>query len=441
MGKIIIGNSGSGGGASSDECTATKAMVLKGYKAVTADSGDEAMPGELELTGNAVEAYVLKGNTFYSTDPKTKRTGTMDVQSILSFSAAPYSSTQITFTWKNPAKGAFSGVIIVGKTGSYPTSITDGTRYYKGSGNNQSANGMSSVTMAGFSSGNTYYFRAFSYAIKNGAEWVHPTSFTAQAVTTKGQQVFTSSAAWTVPVGVRSIDVFIVGAGGSTYGRNNKYSGIIQSGAGGYTTTVKNIAVTPGQVFSVVVGAPDSAPDGNSSAGTPGVISYTYQRGESSRSSGGEIRTYTGYTRTSGSSSFGSYTALGGACGTSTGGAGRPGGSGSGSCMNHGSGLQYSSLQPGGTDGGDGGTTNWARWASSGDESDKYYYYSGGKGQGTTTKAFGEANGTLYASGGKNSGGTNADPNTGNGANGHTGQTSSKVVLGGSGIVIVRWGY
>lgn len=93
----------------------------------------------------------------------------------------------------------------------------------------------------------------------------------------------------------------------------------------------------------------------------------------------------------------------------------------------------------------------------------------GGAGQGTTTRAFGEPNGTLYAGGGggswspsghtgavgqggaggggrgrnnDNSGnidGTNGTPNTGGGSGGFSGAKVNG--QGGSGIVIVRWGY
>lgn len=42
----------------------------------------------------------------------------------------------------------------------------------------------STVTLSSFSSGLTYYFRVFSYATKNNAEWVHGTSLTASAATT-----------------------------------------------------------------------------------------------------------------------------------------------------------------------------------------------------------------------------------------------------------------
>ncbi len=41
---------------------------------------DDPAAGTLELTGDATDAYVYPGKTYYSTDPKMKRTGTMPVQ-------------------------------------------------------------------------------------------------------------------------------------------------------------------------------------------------------------------------------------------------------------------------------------------------------------------------------------------------------------------------
>lgn len=45
MGKVIIAGGG-GSGAGSDECTASKSEVLKGYKAITSDSDDEVVEGD-----------------------------------------------------------------------------------------------------------------------------------------------------------------------------------------------------------------------------------------------------------------------------------------------------------------------------------------------------------------------------------------------------------
>ena len=77
MAKAII-MGGGGGGTTSDELTAKREDVLKGKTAVTSDSNDEAGMGTLELTGNAAAGNVKKGETFYTTDPKSKQTGTLE---------------------------------------------------------------------------------------------------------------------------------------------------------------------------------------------------------------------------------------------------------------------------------------------------------------------------------------------------------------------------
>mgnify|MGYP001097199093 FL=1 len=63
---------GSGGGTGSDECTAKLDHVLAGETAVTSDSNDE--PG----------------------------TGRMTVNSVLSFSVAPYSGRRVLVKWQVP---------------------------------------------------------------------------------------------------------------------------------------------------------------------------------------------------------------------------------------------------------------------------------------------------------------------------------------------------
>ena len=84
MGKVWIPGGGSGAGSGSDECTASKSEVLKGYSAVTSDSDDEPVQGTLELTGDASDGQVLSGKTYYNTDPKKKRTGSMANQGAIS---------------------------------------------------------------------------------------------------------------------------------------------------------------------------------------------------------------------------------------------------------------------------------------------------------------------------------------------------------------------
>lgn len=76
MGNILMTGSG-GGGAGSDDCTATAAELLKGYTGILKGSDDEPVPGTLELTGNAQAGHVLNGETFYTNNAKSKQTGTM----------------------------------------------------------------------------------------------------------------------------------------------------------------------------------------------------------------------------------------------------------------------------------------------------------------------------------------------------------------------------
>lgn len=84
MGKLWIPGGGSGAGSGSDECTASKSEVLKGYSAVTSDSDDEPVQGTLELTADANDGQVLSGKTFYNTNPRNKRTGSMANQGAVS---------------------------------------------------------------------------------------------------------------------------------------------------------------------------------------------------------------------------------------------------------------------------------------------------------------------------------------------------------------------
>lgn len=481
MGNSMVLKTG-GGGIDPDVLTASAGDVLKG-KTAGVNGSDEPATGTLELTGNSGAGDVLTGKTFYTTNPKTKQTGTManrgavnqalnaggsytipagyhngsgrvtanslssqtsgtataayirsgytawvngnkltgsmTVSSILSFSVAAYSTNQMTATWKNPAKGPYSGVIIRYKTGSYPTSVADGTQGYKGTGNNSAANGVSTVTIGGLSQGTTYYFRVWAYVTTSVGE-IYSGYLSATGMTKpKGMQTFISSGTFTVPTGVTSVQVFCVGGGGSGGNGGNGGANKGAGGGGGYTKTGV-YTVTAGSKIAITVGA------GGVNAGSGG------------------------------SSSFGTYvSANGGNCsGESV--LGSTGGSGGGG----GGTWNYTIPGYGGSDG------NAGRGAGK-----KGEYYNGASGQGSTTRAFGESSGTLYAGGGgggdygSGSGGTGG---AGGGGNGGTGISSSSAAKdgtantggggakypsgdyegprpynakGGSGIVIIRWGY
>ena len=156
---------GGAGGTGSDECTARLADIPKGLKAVAADSNDEAGVGTMALTGNAQAGHVLAGETFYTNNYKTKLTGTMTVNSLLSFSVAAYSGRRVLAKWQNPNQAAgkpFSGVIIRYSTSGYP-GTTGGTQIYKGAGNNTTAGAWSQTYLDMPALNTTYYFSCYPY--------------------------------------------------------------------------------------------------------------------------------------------------------------------------------------------------------------------------------------------------------------------------------------
>lgn len=187
------------------------------------------------------------------------------------------------------------------------------------------------------------------------------------------------------------IDVFCVGGGGGGYGIKDSYN--VWSGAGGgggYTKTKKNVSVTKDEEYKIVVGAGGSG-------------SY-----DSNSVDGGKTTAF-GVTAAGGKGTVETQSAA-------TGGSGGSGGAGA-------AGIKNGSMGYGGEDGEDGTTTNSP--------------YTGGSGQGTTTREFGEEDGNLYASGGDSvsANGESGGANTGDGGSGSRNTAGGD---GGSGIVVIR---
>lgn len=176
----------------------------------------------------------------------------------------------------------------------------------------------------------------------------------------------------------KGIDVFLVGGGGGC-GNASGVSDFLGAGGGGYTKTTRQITVQAGVEYPIVIGAGSTKPNSSSTQTRGGTTSAfnTYIEGG-----------YSGKAMSGGD---------GGSGGASTNGA------------------------TGGTDGGDGSVGNAGGQA--------------GKGQGTTTREFGETSGDLYASGGYWDSRNGAD-NTGNGGGGVYLNTKSST--GGSGIAVIR---
>ena len=262
-----------------------------------------------------------------------------------------------------------------------------------------------------------------------------------------GQVVFTASQTWIVPDGVTKIDIFCVGGGGGQGGTHDWQEisgttnyGYLASGAyggGGYTSTALNMTVTPNETLSVIVGA----------GGVKGADkTYLYYYGTvtetgpdvavgqklPSGTAGGSSSVMRSNTALC--SANGGDGGLGGVCGrasyigsTSAFSNGANGGSSSGAIVasgyrvtNNGQNYQEYTVDRGtaGSDGGDGGRATLRAYLN-GSLRNTYTVGYGGTGQGTTTKAFGEAGGTLYS--------------TGEPVSGMYGSS------GNQGVVVIRW--
>lgn len=207
---------------------------------------------------------------------------------------------------------------------------------------------------------------------------------------------------------ITQIDVFLVGGGGTGGGSGATSNWNGSGGGGGYTRTQLGINVSAYTEFTPTIGA-----------------------GGSGWEVGGGQTSFLGYTANGGSSGANSSSG-----GTATGGSGGSGGGGA-----------NTTTSAGGAGGSDG-------MAGSGTATS-----AGGAGQGTTTREFGEAGGTLYSGGGggaeggvggaggggtgANSAGTSGGSATfyGGGGGGAAGGTSGSRNGGNgyNGCVVIRW--
>jgi hypothetical protein len=250
----------------------------------------------------------------------------------------------------------------------------------------------------------------------------------------------TASGTWTVPSGVSSIEIFCVGGGGGAGGthlENRHYNDgsyttqycYGSSGAGGYTSTVKNISVTPGETLTITIGTGGTGGNciyDSDENGTNGITSTT------NGTAGGVTSVKRGSTvlcsANGGKGGNAAYSAGGHVTGVD-------GGSGSGGCASSwwGSDNPSTAGQENGSDGSNGSDGEYGRYNYT--ES-----VSGGKGQGSTTRAFGTLAGTLYSTAGGN---PKANPVANTGHGGRRFQptsTSDKTASNGSsGVVLIRY--
>lgn len=431
---------GGGGGGDLDQITITPEDVRKGKIAVNSDG--DAFEGKLESYNNWTKSGVAAGESVdipagiyvsgkvVTTSLKDQTPANAGAAQILSgysgwvngnktngnyapdaaygFSAWQHSNGKAIVTWSRPGGNKrWTGVVICYRTDREPSNCFDGTNF-------TTSSDISATNNVGITSG-TVYFCAQSFIQLDpiGRIYSGATKFRCNMSLIQGNERFTYSRQWTVPSGVYSVECFLVGGGGGGSGTYDDDRSEASNGGGGGRTTRSSISVTPGETLQVVVG---SGGETWVSGANNGGWSYIARSGNWLIS------------------------AQGGDAGLEKDGSGS-GGSGGGGRM-----AAYGDSGAGGKDGSDGGYSHYRR-SSSGNLMGNPIY-NGGTGQHSTTKDW---NGTLYSTGGfggnRDDGGMTsvsgkANTGDGGGGSGHdNGVGTSYGGAGGSGIVLIRWGY
>jgi hypothetical protein len=237
-------------------------------------------------------------------------------------------------------------------------------------------------------------------------------------------QTYTSSTTWTAPSGVTSVEYLVVGGGGG----GGSYGG--GGGAGGFRTAA-GYAVTPGNTYTVTVGAGGVGGTSNNRGTNGGDSVFS---GITSLGGGGGGSSGTNNGRNGGSGGGGERST--GSGGTGTAGQGNNGAAGRGSSPYYGGGGGGASAvgtSGSGTTAGSGGAGT-----SSSISGVSVTYAGGGGGSATsgTAGSGGSGGGGNGAVG--NAAGSNGAANTGGGGGGG-GSNPNNGGAGGSGIVIIKY--
>lgn len=263
-----------------------------------------------------------------------------------------------TLSWTNPVSTNLQTVKVIQKIGSDPENPNDGTQVYEGTG--------TTVTVDNLQDSIDYRFGIFAIGkngkykdpvVKNYTPAIYPKyTYTGEQILVKDENdhwriKFLTSGVLEWLSEDAEIDVFLVGGGSSGGTDTGTYA--LCGGGGGYTKTVKKIKVTKGQRINIIIGA---------GGALKGMGSTGYNNG--------------------GDTSWDSITVKGGN--------GKNGGSGGGAGAGEINSIGGNGAN-GGEDGSDGGNSSY------GSNSTRV---TGGKGQGESTREFGEPGAELYSSAG-----------------------------------------
>lgn len=124
---------GGAGGVSSDDVTAYKAHVLKGYRTVTANSGDEVVEGTIQVVDTSRDNYSKTRTTVFGIDP-SRRAMYMQLPQGNAYYMRPDGSPHVEID-VNSLGDALSSDIVDTKTATSKNGMAmRGTLQYKGNG-------------------------------------------------------------------------------------------------------------------------------------------------------------------------------------------------------------------------------------------------------------------------------------------------------------------
>lgn len=378
-------------------------------------SGNLTISGLNKNTSYTIYAQALIGTRNRSTAVSFTQT-TLDWETLanptITFVSA--TSSSLTFTLRNNA------VVSADIYYELDDTTPDANFVTLGAGSTSS-----NITISGLNPSTSYII--YAQAQKTNYYDSGVVSITQSTTAIQGQQLFTSSGTFYAPAGVTSVSVVCVGAGTNGYiyqYESNAYEG--SGGGGGGLGWKNNISVTPGQSYTVVVGAPSST----HTAGQSFFIdSSTVRGGGASFQNGGSFTGDGGGNGGNNSFVTGQNASFGGRGGSGAGGYTGIGGSNPGNF--------YGGTGSSGSGGGGGG-------ASNSNNNSYFAIASSGGGVGVLGQGANGTGGTSSGAGGDGSGGSYG---RGGGSRGPAGAPccggANNIIYAGSptsGAVRIIWG-
>ena len=384
--------------------TGSTVTATLGSCVLTATASNGQVMFRVPRAGNWAIKGTLGGNSDTATVSITERRQKKSV-------TLSYFTATIAVTWPSgstcTAKSGSTTLTAPNTSGSYTFTVhTAGNWVISCSGGGNSASATVSITASGQSkSVSLSYNKIPAFTYTGEYKIVNDSGTEISETTTNNWNIWlltSGTLTFTNLRGTSSIDVFVVGGGGGSSSRTDSGNyGTIHTGGGGggYTKTQKSVSVSENSPISVSIGAGGTG-GWNPTAG--GTTSVTV--------SGSTYSARGGNTGNKGWFDTVSHAGSGGS-GGSGGGGGSIGGYAGGT---------------GGSNGGNGSSGKASPQEAGG----------GGSGQGSTTRAFGESSGELFAYGGSGGGGSVPVVGTLAANTGHGGQGSGG--SGYSGIAIIR---